>query len=252
MHPARSHAWAAFALLLVAMPASALGPLSVVMGPSRDGSLNNLQQKVDRLIGPGRVDVRTDYIGGHPGDSDPFFWTNTGLGTVTLTLVDRKSPHGVIGWYDESSGIPVLRGTLAGVLLEDWRARGTQVSVRIPSGVARFGFYVFHQGGDDPGDQGRSVRYYSDRAFNDPGPFGSGAIHAPAGGDVQMLVYDLSPWWGPNSWLVACEYSDSGCPVGQGPGESDNDFADVVFTVTGAGATPTEGRSFGQLKSLYR
>ena len=245
-------AWAALALLMAAAPVSAVAPVSVVMGSSRDGSLHDLQRKVDRLVGPGHVDVHADYIGAHPGDPDPWFWVNTGNHAIAITLIDRKSPHGVVGWYEETGGTPVIDGVRDGVVLEDWRLKGMRAYVRIPAVVARYGFYLEHQGGDEDADQGMSYRYYTNRLLNDAGPHGLGTMHEPIGGDMQMLVFDVSRWIGAGSWLVACEYSDSGCHVGHGRGDSDNDFSDILFLVTGVGTTPTQGTNFGGVKALFR
>jgi hypothetical protein len=57
---------------------------------------------------------------------------------------------------------------------------------------------------------------------------------------------------GPSTYLVACEASDSGCPVGMGDGESDNDYTDLIYLVSALGATPTRTASFARLKALFR
>jgi hypothetical protein len=222
------------------------------MGPSRDGALHDLQRKVDRLIGPGRIDVTRDYVGGHAGDPDPFSWTNVGR-AFEVTLVDRKSSHGILGWYRETGSMPVIDGADDGVVLENWRRRGSRTLVRLPAAVSHFGFYVVREGGrgDDHADD-RTYVYFTNRLFNDRGPHGGGAVHEPWDGDAQMLVYDLSRWMGPDTWLVACEYSDSGCPVGHDLDDSDNDFSDILFTVSGVSVTPTRAINFGGLKALYR
>jgi len=51
---------------------------------------------------------------------------------------------------------------------------------------------------------------------------------------------------------VAVEYSDTGDSIGTQDGESDNDFSDFVFTISGVGVTPTQTSTFGRLKALYR
>ena len=254
-HP-HLRAWAALALLMAAASALATAPVGVVMGPSRDGSLHDLQRKVDRFIGPGRVDVRTDFIGARPGDPDPFVWLNPGTArTIQITLVDRKNPHGVLGWYEETGAVPAIDGVGDGVVFENVRLRGSKTTLRLPAAVARFGFYVQLQAGEDDEEDGPASIYFSNRLLNDVGPYGHGAHHEPYDGDIQMLVYDVSRWLGSNSWLVACEFSDSGSPVGLGRGESDNDFSDIVYLVAGPGAgstTPTRKISFGHIKSLFR
>jgi hypothetical protein len=245
--------WAALALLLAAAPAFAAAPVCIVMGPSRDGSLQELQNKVDHLVGPGRVNVRTDFIGAHAGDPDPWFWfNNSGAHVVSVRLIDRKSPHATVGWYTETGGMPAIDGTHGGVALEDWRLRGSQVNLRLPPTVTRFGFYIDHQGGDDPADQGVTARYFTNRRLNDIGPQGRGAVHEPRDGDMQALIFNVSRWMGGTTWLVACEYSDSGCPVGTGPDCSDNDFSDILFTVTADGTTPALSSTFARVKALFR
>jgi hypothetical protein len=252
MRHAIVRAWAALALLLAAAPAFATAPVPIVMGPSRDGSLQELQKKVDHLVGPGRVDVHTDYVGAHAGDPDPWCWVNNGAHGIATKLIDRKSPHAVVGWYAETGGMPVIDGTNDGVVLEDWRLRGSQTALRLPASVTRFGFYVEHAGGDDGEDEGVSCRYFTNRKLNDCGPHGRGAVHEPRDGDMQALVYNVSRWLGPDTWLVACEYSDSGCHVGPGHDDSDNDYSDILFTVSAQGATPTASTTFARVKALFR
>jgi hypothetical protein len=67
-----------------------------------------------------------------------------------------------------------------------------------------------------------------------------------------MLVYDISRWVGPQTWLIACETSDSGSNIGHGADDSDNDFSDLLFTVSGVSTTPTSQTTFGRLKSRFR
>src|SRR5262249_22740231 len=162
------------------------------------------------------------------------------------TLLERKSPHGEIGWYQEGAGTPAIDGRHGGIVLESWRLRGSHAVARIPAEVTRFGFYVEHAGGDEPLDEGVSYHYYTNRQLNDRGLTGHGATHEPYGGDCQALIFDVSRWMGPNTWLVACEYSDSGAPVGTGANQSDNDYCDILFTVqaVGGGATATSRASF--------
>lgn len=240
------------ALLFSAHPALATSPVPIVMGPSRDGALHDLQRKVDRLIGPGRIDVTRDYVGAKPGEPDPFTWTNTGR-AFDVTLLDRKSSHGVLGWYRETGTPPVLDGIDDGRVFASGTRRGTRTLVRIPGDITHFGFYVIREGGhgDDHEDDGTYL-YFTNRRFNDRGPHGRGPVHEPWDGDMQMLVYDVSRWMGPETWLVTCEYSDSGCPVGHDLDDSDNDYSDILFLVSGVSVTPTRGISFGSLKAMYR
>jgi hypothetical protein len=249
-------AWAALALLMAAAPAFASNPVPIVMGPSRDGSLQELQKKVDHLVGPWHVDVQKDYIGAHAGDPDPWTWANNGAHVISIKLIDRKSPHGVVGWYKETGDVPGIDGVDDAVVFDNRRLRGSQSTLRLPASVKAFGFFIEHEGGDDGEDEGQSYRYFTNRALNDVGPHGRGALHTPwTGGDPQLLVYDVSRWIGPDTWLVACEYSDSGCNVGMGSTDSDNDYSDILFLVTGAGAgsvTPTRTSTFSHVKAMYR
>lgn len=249
-------AWAACALLLVsvAVDAFAASPVPVIVGPSRDGSLHDLQRKVDRFVGYGRVDVTRDYIGAKPGDPDPFSWVNLPGRGVTVQLLDRKSPRGTIGWYAEGAGTPVIDGVGDGVVFAEYHLRGARTTVQIPASVSRFGFYVgYRESGSGSGSNKSGMDFfYSNRGLNDCGPHGQGAVHAPYDGDTQMLVYDVSRWLGPDTYLVACEASDSGCAVGHGDGESDNDYADLLYLVSALGATPTRSQSFAHLKALFR
>ena len=70
-------------------------------------------------------------------------------------------------------------------------------------------------------------------------------------GDPQMLVYDISRWAGPQTWLVACEIDDAGLRMGHGDGECDHDYSDVIFTVSGVAITPTLNSTFGKVKQRY-
>ena len=246
--------WAALALLLVtALPATATSPVPVTIGRSRDGVLWDLQRVVDKAFGPGRIDVRTGYIGARAGDPDPWIWSTVPGKTIVMTLIAKKHPNGTLGWYCEQGGVPSLHGAGDGIVLERSRLRATPTTLKLPPTVRQFGFYVEREPGSTfiDGDGAANV-YFSNRLYNDVGAHGAGALHAPYDGDVQMLVYDISRLMGPDTWLVAVEYSDTGDPVGTQDGQSDNDFSDFVFTISGVGVTPTQSTTFGRLKALFR
>ena len=247
-------AWAALALLLVtSLPATAASPVSVTIGRSRDGVLWDLQRVVDKAFGPGRIDVRNDYIGAHAGDPDPWMWTTVPGKAIVMTLIAKKHPNGTLGWFCDQGTPPLLNGTGDGVVLERSRLRAAPTTLRLPSTVRRFGFFVEREpGSTDIDGDGQANVYFSNRMYNDMGAHGAGALHAPFDGDVQMLVYDIGRLTAPDTWLVAVEYSDTGDATGTQDGQSDNDFSDFVFTVTGVGVTPTQATSFGRLKALYR
>jgi len=246
--------WAALALLLVtALPAAAVSPVPVTIGRSRDGVLWDLQRIVDRAFGPGRIDVRTGYIGAHAGDPDPWMWSTVPGKAIVMTLIAKKHPNGTLGWYCDQGSAPALNGAGNGLVLERSRLRAAPTTLKLPPTVQRFGFFVEREpGGTSIDGDGDAGVYFSNRMYNDVGPHGVGACHAPYDGDVQMLVYDISRLSAPDTWLVAVEYSDTGDAVGTQDGQSDNDFSDFVFTITGVGVTPTLSTSFGRLKALYR
>jgi hypothetical protein len=246
--------WAALVLLLVTtLPAAAASPVPVTIGRSRDGVLWDLQRIVDKAFGPGRIDVRNDYIGAHADDPDPWVWSAVPGKGIMMTLVAKKHPNGTLGWYREQGSVPPLNGFADGVVLERSRLRAVPTALKLPSSVREFGFYVQREPGSTYIDgDGAANAYFSNRRYNDVGAHGAGAAHAPYDGDVQMLVYDIGRLTSPNTWLVAVEYSDTGDPTGTGDGQSDNDFSDFVFTVSGVGVTPTLSTSFGRLKALYR
>ena len=241
-------AWMALALLVLAAPSFAGSPVPVTVGRSRDGVLHDLQLKVDKLVGPGRVNVQTDYLGARAGDADPWFWLNPGR-ALQVTLVDRKSPAYVVGWYGECGTTPIIDGVDDALLLDRTRFRGLRVGFQLPPAVRQFGFYLAQV---NPGNGKASLLHCSNRALNSPGHRGAASEQAPFDGDPQMLVYDISRWAGPNTWLVACESDDAGLRVGHGAGECDHDYSDVVFTVSGAAVTPTVGTTFGRVKQHYR
>jgi len=246
--------WAALALLLVTtLPATAASPVPVAIGRSRDGTLWDLQRIVDRAFGVGRIDVRTGYIGARAGDPDPWMWSTVPGKVVMVTLLEKKYSTGTIGWYGEKGAVPLIDGLDDGLVLERSRLRATPVTLRLPSTLRRFGFYVAREpGGASIDGDPDAYTYFSNRMLNVAGSTTTKACHAPWDGDVQMLVYDLSRLVAPDTWLVACEYSNTGRSIGIGDGESDNDYSDILFIVSGVGVTPTQTSTFGRLKALYR
>jgi hypothetical protein len=253
MRHARLRAWAALALLVSALPARAVAPVPVTIGCSRDGTLHQLQKVVDRELGPAYLDVETDFIGARAGDPDPWTWSTVPGRAVELTLWHRKLGAVTLGWYREGAGAPILDGIDSGLCFDRGRWHGVIDVLRLPPAVKRFGFYVVREpGGRAIDGDNAPATYFTNRLLNDVGPHGLGPLHAPYDGDPQMLVYDISRWRGPDTWLVACEYSDTGYRVGQADGESDNDFCDIVFAISGVGVTPTISTTFGRLKALYR
>jgi hypothetical protein len=247
-------AWAALALLLVtSLPAVAASPVPVTIGRSRDGVLHDLQRVVDTHFGPGRLDVRSAYLGARAGDPDPWMWTRVPGRAVIITLLEKKSPHGDMGWYAETGIVPALDGVHNGLVLQRSQLHASPTALRLPASVQRFGFYVAREAGGTALDgDAEAYTYFSNRMLNNAGLQATAPNHAPWDGDVQMLVFDLGRLVGPDTWLVACEYSDTGHTIGTGDGQSDNDYSDILFTVTGVGVTPTQATTFARLKALYR
>jgi hypothetical protein len=237
----------ALALLALAVPLFAASPVPVRVGRSRDGALQDLQHKVDLMVGPGRVNVQTDFLGARAGDADPWFWINPGR-AIQVTLVDRKSPSYVVGWYNECGADPAIDGVDDGLVLDRVRMRGMRVGFQVPRSVSRFGFYLTQT---NAGVGPSTPKHCTNRTFNAPGCRGQSPEQAPFDGDPQMLVYDISRWAGPQTWLVACEIDDAGMRMGVGEGECDHDYSDVVFTVSGVAVTPTLSSTFGKVKQLY-
>jgi hypothetical protein len=197
--------------------------------------------------------VRTGYIGARAGDPDPWIWSTVPGKGVVLTLLAKKHPRGSVGWYHEQGGVPAIDGAGDGLVLERSRLRAAPTTLKLPASVKQFGLYVEREPGstDIDGDGGAAM-FFSNRMLNDAGPHGAGALRAPTGGDMQMLVYDISRFSGPDTWLVACEYSDAGAVIGTEDGQSDNDYSDIVFTISGVGVTATRSTTFGRLKALFR
>ena len=118
--------------------------------------------------------------------------------------------------------------------------------------MTRFGFYLNPNGPGDGTNAPEPEKFYTNRTYNDVGPNGGGALHTPAGGDVQALVYDISRFKGANTWLVCFEDLDSGANPGSiDLAQTDNDFNDFIFEVTAYGATPVHALTFGALKVKY-
>lgn len=239
-------AWAALALLMYSAPVFA----TEVPSSSRDGSLQSLQRKMDRLVGPGHVNVRTDFIGARPGDPDPWFWINNGAHAVAVTLIDRESPHGRIGWYEETGVVPVIDGVGDGVILDNLRARGDRMAVRLPASVRAFGFYIERPAHRKNRDEGPPITLFTNRRLNPSYLRGEDSDPVYADREAQVLVYDVSRWLGMDTWLVVRLYSES---EGRADGEDDDDDeADVLFTVTAQGPTATRTMTFSRVKSMFR
>jgi hypothetical protein len=231
-------------------PAHAIVP--VVFGQSWDGPTNTLQKIVDSVYGPGRIDVAHDYIGAHPGDPDPWFWVDNQFSALLLREIAGNANRNVVGWYLENGHPPVIDGVDDGVVFDGPAGSGTTRVVIFPHTMTRFGFYMNPNGPGDAINAPEPEKFFTNRLYNDRGPDGSGAVHAPFDGDVEALVFDISRWTSPNTWLVCFEDLDTGANPAPCCTPTDNDFNDFVFEVTAFGATPTIPLTFGALKARYR
>lgn len=246
------YAFAAVALLctvaLLPAPARAASPVPVMFGASWDPPGQSLQNIVDAYLGaPGLLDVQTDFIGAHVGDVDPWFWVGSGFPALLISEVAGNANTNQLGWYEETGAVPVIDGFGDGVVFGGGDGGGTNVVVVMPGSTIRFGFYL------DPAPNSPSAhqRFFTNRFLNDLGPHGAGAQHAPFDGDVQAIVFDVSRWKGPNTWLVCFEDLDAGNPITACCSGTDDDYNDMVFQVSALGATPARTLSFGELKTRF-
>jgi hypothetical protein len=246
------HALVAAAVLCAAptlvCPAQAVSPIPVVFGTSWDGPSHSLQSIVDAYLGtPGALNVQTDFVGAQAGDLDPWFWVGNSFPALMITEVAGNANTNTLGWYRETGVKPVLDGVDDGIVFTGSQGTNANVLVVFPSTMTRFGFYLDPQ----PSNPGPHQVFFTNRFLNDIGPLGAGAIHNPTDGDVQALVFDVSRWKGPNTWLVCFEDLDAGRAITPCCSGTDDDYNDMVFQVTSLGATPARTLSFGELKTRF-
>jgi len=240
------------AALCVAVPSHAT--VTIVWGDSWDGPTMDLQHIVDGLYGPGLINVKTDYLGAKPGDPDPWFWIDDHFSALLVKEVAGNANYNLVGWYEETGSAPVLKGDGVhdGVIFDGPSGSGATALVNFSKPMTRFGFYLNPNGTRDATNAPEPEKFFTNRFYNDLGPDGSGALHAPYNGDVQAVIYDLSGIKGTNTWLVCFEDLDSGAVPGAfKTAQTDNDFNDFLFEVTAFGATPVQPLTFGALKAKY-
>jgi len=236
---------------LLGSPASA-GPVEVVFGESWDGPSADLQGIVDTFYGPGIIHLQADYIGAQPADLDPWFWVGSEFSAYLVREIAGNAGRNTLGWYIETGTKPVIDGIDDGIVFDGVASPGESAMIFFPRPMTKFGFWLNPNGPLGALNAPEPELFFTNRFYNDQGPDGAGALHAPYGGDMQALVFDISDYAGPNTWLVAFEDVDSGAQPGPCCSTTDNDFNDLVFEVTAFGATPTQPVSFGGLKSKYR
>ena len=208
----RSLALAALAAAL--LPAIASAQVTVVFGTSWDGASNSLQNIVNNLYGAGKINVANDYIGHNVGQLDPFVWQDMNFDALILREVAGNANTNYVGWYKEIGTMPVIDGIDDGVVFTGPNGPGTSKFVFFSS-PTKFGFFMNPNGIYGATNAPEPEKFYTNRKFNDRGPNGTAAIHAPFDGDVQALVYDLSGiLHKANVWLVCFEDLDSGANPG--------------------------------------
>lgn len=231
---------------------TAAAKVDVKIGASQEGSEPSLQEIVDARYGAGAINVTTDYLGAHVGDPDPWFWVDNHFSALLVKGLWRNAHRNRIGWYRElETGAPAIDGVDDGVLFDGSDQAGDVALVMFSTPMTKFGFWMNPRGPLDALNAPEPELLWTNRHYNDVGPSGTGALHAPYDGDVQALVFDVSAWTAENTWLVCFEDVDSGAMPEACCG-TDNDYNDAVFEITAFGATPTRPASLGQLKARYR
>lgn len=236
--------------LVIAAPA--LAQVTVVFGTTWDGPGNALQDILDSEYGPGLVSVVSDYIGASASDPDPFYWTGIGFESYLVREIAGNANRNIVGWYLEEGTQPVIDGVDDGVIFDGPSGAGHTVSLDFGGTPTDFGFYMNPNGTQGANNAPEPELFFSNRFYNDLGPDGSGAVHEPFDGDVQAIVFDVSPWTQPNTWAVCFEDLDYGADPGPCCGTTDNDFNDFVFEVTVAAPVPVQETTFGAIKAMFR
>jgi len=246
-----SRSFALSILMTFAGIVSAHAGARAVIGDSWSTPRHKLQSIVDAAYGPGRIDVQTDYLGASPGDPDQIAWAISCVPIMQVREIAGAALHPSVGWYLETANgqRPVIDGQEDAPLFRNPADAHATVVLHFGQRRRDVGFYL-HSADAGSGQGPRT--FFTNRGFNDVGPGGSGAVHEPAGGDIQALVFDVSPWTRPLTWLVCFESRDSGAQPGPCCDTTDNDYADYVFEVRAEATTPTVAPSFGSLKALYR
>ena len=214
-----------------------------------------LQQVLDDEFGPGVIDAATQYEGFLAGDADPPYWEDLGAQSVIIRELAGNADANILGWYREDlTGAPVIDGVDDGVIF-DGPMMGGESTVVDFGAVTRFGLYLNPNGSGDSNNAPEPELFFTNRGYNDIGPDGTGAVHAPFDGDVQFLVYNVSSQRGVPAYIVAIEDLDSGSEVCNGifgTTCTDNDYNDLVIELRAESPVETEPSSFGAVKSLFQ
>jgi hypothetical protein len=240
-------------LLVAAMPAiapAAGAQVPVVFGTSWDAPANSLQNIIDARYGAGNISVTTDYIGADAGDPDPFYWTGLGFTAYLVREVAGHAHNNVLGWYRETGAPPVIDGIDDGIVFNGPDGSGAASMINFGVTPTDFGFWLNPNGPNAATNAPEPELFFSNRFFNDLGPNGAGAIHAPFDGDVQAIVFDVSAWTQPFTWLVCFEDLDYGATPGPCCATTDNDYNDLVFEVQVVPPVPVKAATWTGIKTL--
>ncbi|MGH7731412.1 MAG: hypothetical protein ACRENJ_09210 [Candidatus Eiseniibacteriota bacterium] len=239
-------------LMFLAGVAPAFAGARTVIGDSWSTPSDKLQSIVDATYGPGRIDVRNDYLGAQPGGPDRIVWSRVSWPVMKVREIAGTALRTDLGWYIETGDgqTPLIDGVDDGPVFRHGQADPSTSVLLFWNRGREVGFYL--RSADAGSGQGPRT-FFTNRSLNDVGPGGGGAVQEPfSGGDIQALIFDVSPWTRPLTWLVCFETRDSGAQPGACCATTDNDFADYVFEVRADATTPARAPSFGTLKSLYR
>lgn len=203
----------------------------VVFGTSWDGI--SLQSIFDDQYGVGAIDVLTDYEGYQCGDAVVPYWLDEAVDGWLIREIADASIRNTLGWYAEDFSPPVIDGVDDGVIFTGGDGGGATAFVSFP-GITRFGLYLDPNGSQDAINAPQPELFFTNRRYNDVGPDGAGAVHAPAGGDPQALIYNVTHLrGGVPTYVIAWEDIDSGAEItpAYSDGKTDNDFNDLVVEI---------------------
>ena len=225
-----------------------------ISAPRGTGRRQRFSPSSTRATEPAGSTTWANYLGALPADPDPFFWADQGFSALLVREIAGNSNRNVVGWYiePEDGSPPVIDGVDHGVVFDGPAGPGATAIITFSQPRQHFGFYMNPNGPGNATNAPEPEKFFTNRLFNDRGPNGSGALHAPMDGDVQAIIYDVSRWTQANTWLVCFEDLDSGANPGACCATTDNDFNDFVFEVTALSVTPVELLSIGALKLRYR
>ena len=232
--------------------AESFQPLPITFGTSWDGV--SLQEILDAEYGAGTIDVETDFEGAQAGDALIPYWLDDTVDGWMIREVADFARDNVLGWYAETlAGPPAIDGVDDGVIFDGSGSEGETAFVGLAE-PTRFGLYLNPNGSGDGTNAPEPEIFFTNRAYNDEGPDGTGAIHPPEGGDPQALIFNITHLRnGVPTYVVAWEDIDSGSELRDtyAPGYTDNDYNDLVVEIQASSPVRTEESSWGEVKSRF-